>query len=197
MKMKRYLPPLAWMALMFVFSSDLGSMNRTRSLFDPLILFLAPGISPEGLHTFQFVLRKSAHLFGYAVLSILWCIALKTETQRKFSPIFLALCSAIFYAGLDELHQGFVKSRTGSVTDVGIDALGAVIGVLLLKGGTALSMSSDFKIKAKYFGWWFAWGGFSAVMLLIVSKGASLVIWQMLAFPLIIGVLAGIAASFS
>ncbi|MEC4678018.1 MAG: VanZ family protein [Nitrospirota bacterium] len=191
--MKRYFPPIAWMGVMFVFSSDLGSMNHTRSLFDPLIRFFVPGISAEGLHLFQLILRKSAHLFEYAVLSVLWCIALNTETQRRFSPVFLALCIAIFYAGLDELHQGFVKSRTGSVTDVGIDALGAVIGVLLLKGGRVLSMSSEIKIRAKYFGWWFAWGGFSAVMLLIVSKGASLAVWQMLGLPLGLGTLAGIA----
>jgi len=193
MKMKRYLPPLAWMALMFVFSSDLGSMKHTRSFFDPLLQFFVPGISPEGLHRFQVFIRKSAHLFEYAVLSALWYFALNTNQKRRFSPVFLALCIAIFYAGLDELHQGFVKSRTGSLSDVGIDSIGAVLGILLLKGGTVLSMSSNIKIKAKYFGWWFAWGGFSGVMLLIVSKGASLVVWQILAFPLIVGILAGIA----
>ncbi len=193
MTVTRYLPPIAWMGLIFVFSSDLGSMNHTRSLLDPLIRFFVPGISPEGLHLFQLIIRKSAHLFEYAVLSVLWCIALKTDQKSRFSPVFRALSIAIFYAGLDELHQGFVRSRTGSMTDVGIDAIGAVLGILLLKGGTTLSMSSEAKIKAKYFGWWFAWGGFSAVMVLIVSKGASLAVWQMMTVPLVVGVVAGIA----
>lgn len=179
---------------MFVFSSDLGSITHTRSFLDPLIQFLVPGISSEGLHTAQLVIRKSAHLFEYAVLSVLWCSALnRGDIKRKLSPVFIALFIAIFYAGLDELHQGFVKSRTGSVADVGIDALGAGFGVLLLTGGTALSMSSKAKIKAKYFGWWFSWGFFSVLMVLIVSKGASLAPWQMLVSPVVVGILAGIA----
>lgn len=177
---------------MFVFSSDLGSIKHTRSFLDPLIQFFVPGISLEGLHIFQFVIRRSAHLFEYAVLSALWCSALcRGDIKRKLPPVFIALFIAIFYAGLDELHQGFVKSRTGSVADVGIDLLGAVFGILLLEGGTALSMSSKAKIKAKYFGWWFSWGFFSVLMVLIVSKGASLVPWQMLVFPVLVGIIAG------
>jgi len=191
--MKRFFLPIAWMGVMFAFSSDLGSMDNTRSLLNPLIQFLVPGISPEGLHQFQFVIRKSAHVFEYLVLAALWCFALDTgEKKGRTSPVFFALLIAILYACLDELYQGFVASRTGRFADVGIDSLGAVLGVFFFKGGTALTMSSDAKIKAKYFAWWFAWGGFSAIMVLIVTKGGSLALWQMLLLPVGLGIAAGI-----
>ena len=195
--MKRFWPPIAWMGVMFVFSSHLGSMDNTRSLLNPLIQLLVPGISPEGLEVFQLVIRKSAHLFEYAVLSALWYLALNTgEKKNTAFPVRTALLIAIFYACLDELHQGFVASRTGSVTDVGIDAIGAVLGILSLKGGMRLTMSSNVKIKAKYFGWWFAWGGFSAIMVLIVMKGGALSPWQILLLPVIAGFAAGLGGVY-
>ncbi len=192
--LKRFWPPVAWMGLMFVFSTDFGSMHNTRSFFDPLIQFLVPGISKEGLQTIQLVIRKSAHVFEYAMLSALWCFALEAgeERGRRASPVFLALLISVVYAGLDELHQAFVDSRTGSVLDVGIDSIGAALGLLFFKGVKACQRSSEAKIKLKYFGWWFAWGGFSTIMVLIVSKGGTLVFWQMLLFPLIVGFAAGI-----
>lgn len=200
---------------MFVFSSDLGSMDNTRSFFDPLMQFLVPGISEEELQIIQRVIRKSAHVFEYAVLSALWCFALDARGRvapgtldplspraevssrtrardRRVSPVFLALLISVVYAGLDELHQAFVSSRTGSVSDVGIDSIGAGLGLLFLKGVKACQMSSEAKIKIKYFGWWFAWGGFSTIMVLIVGLGGALVFWQMLLLPLIVGFVTGI-----
>lgn len=176
---------------MFVFSSDVGSMDNTRSFFDPLIQFLVPGVSPEALQSMQLVIRKSAHVFEYAVLSALWWFALEAG-EKRVSPVFLALLISVVYAGLDEWHQSFVRSRTGSVLDVGVDSIGAGLGLLFFKGGKICRMSPEFKIKIKYFGWWFAWGGFSTIMVLIVGKGAGLVVWQMLLLPLIVGSAAGI-----
>jgi VanZ family protein len=38
---------------------------------------------------------------------------------------------AVLYAVTDEVHQTFVEGRAGAPLDVGIDALGALAGVLL------------------------------------------------------------------
>jgi VanZ family protein len=46
----------------------------------------------------------------------------------------LALIVAVAYAVTDELHQALLPSRTGSILDVAIDAAGACIGLLLLRG---------------------------------------------------------------
>ncbi len=43
----------------------------------------------------------------------------------------LAWLVAVTWAGLDEFHQTFVASRTGSPIDVMIDATGALAGLAL------------------------------------------------------------------
>ncbi len=47
-------------------------------------------------------------------------------------------------------------------------------------------------IKLRLFGWWFAWGAFSTIMLLIVFKGGNLEIWQMFAMVPLGGIAGGI-----
>lgn len=77
------------------------------------------------------VVRKTAHMTEYAVLAVLvyvWMGVFHLPWKRQlFIAIFLAAC----YAGTDELHQVFVPGRAGRVSDVVIDSLGAVVGVLL------------------------------------------------------------------
>lgn len=46
--------------------------------------------------------------------------------------------------------------------------------------------------KLRLFGWWFAWGAFSSIMLLIVFRGGNLEIWQMFAMIPLGGISGGI-----
>ncbi len=134
-KAKRYAPPVIWMLLIFVVSGDLGSMNNTSGFLVPLIRSFFSEISSETLSWILFAIRKSGHLFEYAVLAILWLNALGAGDEGIVRhPARIALLFTVVYAGLDEVHQGFVKSRTGSVVDVGIDTLGAFLGLGLWKG---------------------------------------------------------------
>ncbi len=48
-------------------------------------------------------------------------------------------------------------------------------------------------IAAKYFGWWFAWGIFSAIMAFIVIKGGNLAFQEQVAAIFGIGIVAGLA----
>jgi VanZ family protein len=98
-----WLPVVAWAAVIFAFSS-------------------IPSLS-SGLGTWDTVLRKGAHLTEYAVLGALLLRALGRD-----APAFLA---GIAYAGTDELHQHFVAGRHASPIDVGFDAIGVALGVLV------------------------------------------------------------------
>ncbi|MFQ5588028.1 MAG: VanZ family protein [Nitrospiria bacterium] len=190
--MKPYAVPLVWMILMFVFSTDIGSMQNTQSFFMPVLRFIFPEFSQTQRTSALLVIRKSAHLIEYGVLAALWLFVFSRGHGRRIPrPVLFALLISVGYAGLDELHHAFLASRSGSLVDVGIDTLGAVLGIVAVKGGALLSMSSAAKKKAKYFGWWFAWGGFSAIMVLIVIKGGSLVFWQMMLITIGVGVVAG------
>ena len=98
-----WLPVIVWAAVIFAFSS-------------------VPSLSTQ-LGTWDTILRKLAHLAEYAILGALLCRALRRPG--------LAILAAILYAVSDEIHQTFVEGRVGAPLDVGIDALGAAVGVLL------------------------------------------------------------------
>lgn len=75
-------------------------------------------------------IRKMAHMAEYAVLGalLMWTVVLWRESRKK--NLLLACLIATIYACTDEIHQLFVPGRYGSVIDVGIDSVGALIGVL-------------------------------------------------------------------
>jgi VanZ family protein len=76
----------------------------------------------SGLGTWDYVLRKFAHVTEYAILGAFLLRALAREV-----PAFLA---ALAYAASDEIHQRFVAGRHASPVDVAIDAIGITIGLL-------------------------------------------------------------------
>ena len=101
----RWLPVLVWAGVIFAFSS-IPSLN-------------------SGLGTWDYVLRKGAHMTEYAILAVL--------LVRATGSYAWAFALAVAYAASDEVHQIFVRGRHGSPIDVGIDAVGALIGITLLR----------------------------------------------------------------
>ena len=98
-----WLPVLLWAGLIFALSSipSLGT----------------------GLGTWDYILRKGAHMLEYALLAALLYRALGREL-----PAFFA---ALAYAATDEVHQHFVHGRHATPVDVGFDAVGIVAGLFL------------------------------------------------------------------
>lgn len=86
--------------------------------------------------TWGFVLRKSAHMAEFAVLSFLVWRALKQHGVRNLQAIVIATVLAFLFAVSDEYHQSFVVGRTASATDVGFDLTGiaAVVAVAMVAG---------------------------------------------------------------
>lgn len=193
-----YLPALLWMGGIFLFSTDLGSVNQTNSFLATLIRFFDPDISPRGLATCVKVLRKVAHVTEYTILAILWCRALrKIPRISPWIPALGAFFISCAYAGLDEFHQSLVPSRTASVGDVGFDAAGALLGTMLW-GCTVWGrgLGDRIPIQLKFFGWWGLWGIFSAILLLIVLQGGSLSFPSMILLIMGIGSLTGIVGYY-
>ena len=98
-----WLPVLAWAAVIFAFSA-------------------VPSLS-SGLGIWDTVLRKCAHVTEYAILGAL--------LYRAFEREVPALAAGVAYAASDELHQHFVRGRHASPVDVGIDAVGVALGMIL------------------------------------------------------------------
>jgi VanZ family protein len=81
-----------------------------------------PSLSTH-LGTWDLILRKCAHMTEYAILA--WLLLRACRGYR------LAFVLAVAYACTDEFHQTFVRGRHGTPVDVGIDAVGALIGLAL------------------------------------------------------------------
>lgn len=144
-----FLPAILWMVFIFGFSKDTGDASSSLSLtitskivdiieYNKDITEYEYNNLVEMLHT---PVRKAAHMTEYAILAILICIPLIINTNvqnikiRDYGQIFLiAFIICIIYAVTDEIHQLFVPGRTGKITDVLIDSVGALCGVLVFLG---------------------------------------------------------------
>jgi len=86
--------------------------------------------------TVDFITKKAGHVTEYGVLTfLLWRAIPSTGSGRRSRergwptlPSFGgAFVLSQLYAVSDEFHQTFIPGRTGRLTDVGFDALGALL----------------------------------------------------------------------
>ncbi len=78
----------------------------------------------------DYPVRKSAHASEYAVLGILWILALRAWGAAHGAVFRYAWLFSTIYAATDEFHQLFVPGRAGQPLDVLIDSGGALLGIL-------------------------------------------------------------------
>lgn len=118
------------MLLIFVASTDLMSAQHTARFIGPFLRWVIPDVSAETILAVQFAVRKAAHVAEYAILAALLLRAVRAGKRRlRVMHALSAFGIAAVYAALDEYHQSFVGSRTGSGVDVLIDASGAALGL--------------------------------------------------------------------
>lgn len=78
------------------------------------------------------IIRKVAHFSIYTLLGfLLMGLMTKTKIKEKWR-ILITVGLGIIYAILDEFHQSFSPGKTPKITDVYIDTLGIILGVLLI-----------------------------------------------------------------
>jgi len=130
--LRYWLPVLLWMGMIFVASS--------RSSL-PFVLN----------KTVDFATKKAGHVTEYGALAfLLW----RAISKERGWPVLPSLGGAFFlsllYAASDEFHQTLVPGRDGTLTDVGFDALGALLALGLVwwfsreKGGDQCRESESF-----------------------------------------------------
>lgn len=74
--------------------------------------------------TWDFVLRKIAHMIEYAILTGLLARSFIMSAVTPNSSMIFAILAAALYAVTDEYHQTFVPGRNGSFVDWLIDVVG-------------------------------------------------------------------------
>ncbi|HEY3066884.1 MAG TPA: VanZ family protein [Methylomirabilota bacterium] len=168
-----WMPPVVWMIAMTVFSSPMGSAENTAGVIVPALRWLMPSATGPELESIHFLSRKVAHVLEYAVLAVLWMRALTTDLPRPRARAALAFVICVAWAALDETHQAFVPSRTGSPRDVAIDAVGAMAGLIAAGAGWRATLNGATGVLL-----WIAAVGGAALLVLDTAAGVgSGVLW--------------------
>jgi len=134
---KFWLPPLLWMSLIFIGSADSGSVGRSSRIVEPLMHWLFPHMSQEGMWTCVLIARKCAHLTEYGLCAILLWRAKRQFTSKDTRPwdwgeARWAIVMIFLYACTDEIHQCFVPGRGAAFHDVVLDTIGGALGIFVL-----------------------------------------------------------------
>lgn len=115
---RHWLPLLAWMGVIFALSHI--PVDTVESVLDGP-LHIAPEIAKSDL---------VVHPLEFGVLAILaYRLLASYPAIRRRYALLGALLFATAYGALDEFHQSFVPGRSATLGDLGLDILGALIGL--------------------------------------------------------------------
>lgn len=105
-----WVPPLLWGGVIFWFSAQSGLPSPDDYLLD-------------------FIFKKTAHMFVFAVLYLLvWqSVARSLKPKGTFAGFIIPLIICLCYAALDEFHQSVTPGRSATLRDVGYDTLGMLV----------------------------------------------------------------------
>ena len=135
--LKAWIAAILWLIVIAIESTNLASSNNTSRLLYPLLHFLF-GIDLKHFEHLHFYIRKGGHVFGYGMLSILlfraWRETLPIVTGAKWTLRWasLAVLGTAIVASLDEWHQSFIPSRTGTPRDVLLDTCAGIAAQILV-----------------------------------------------------------------
>ncbi len=127
---KYWLPVILCAFAIFWMSTETFSSEHTFSVVRAIINFLVPRLSGEKVDLIHAIIRKLAHVVEYLILGFLLFRAFRGRSNVwwNWRWFFLASIIVLLLAASDEFHQYFVSTRTASIVDVGIDAVGGILG---------------------------------------------------------------------
>lgn len=77
------------------------------------------------------VVRKLAHFSIYTLVGFLLMALMNTYDMKESKRAVFSLIIGIIYASSDEIHQIFTPGRSAMITDVFIDTMGVLLGIML------------------------------------------------------------------
>jgi VanZ family protein len=128
-------PAVVWIGLITFESTDFFSSEHTGSLLYTLLTRLFGQINFYDFLIFHHYLRKTGHVVGYGMLSLLllrgWRATLGRVHTLLLRTALLSWLGTAFVAAMDEWHQSYIPSRTGTVWDVALDSVAGVAFLLV------------------------------------------------------------------
>ncbi len=140
---KAWIPAIIWLCIITIESTDYLSSGHTSRILYPVLHYLL-GLDLVRFEVWHHYIRKTGHFVGYFTLSCLlfraWKASLPVGAAKRWVLRWanVSFLMTVLVASLDEWHQTFIPSRTGTVRDVILDsgaALTAQIVIFLLLRG--------------------------------------------------------------
>lgn len=139
-----WIPPILIALFIFGFSSQGGEESAGLSQKAAVIIInVADDINiinvtdenrNQMIESIQYPIRKCAHMSEYMIFAVSVLLALYIWKARGRMLYLTTFSSAFIFACTDEFHQLFVPGRSGRMTNVLIDSVGALIGLLIIYG---------------------------------------------------------------
>lgn len=135
--LKAWIGAILWLIVIAIESTALASSSNTSRILYPILHYLF-GMDYGHFEFWHFYIRKSGHVVGYAILSILAFRAWRETFPAQGNPRWtlrwasIAVLMTAFVASLDEWHQSFIPSRTGRWQDVVLDTCAGVGAQIIL-----------------------------------------------------------------
>ena len=133
--LRAWWPVAVWIGLISIESTDMFSSQNTGSMLYAILTRLFGEINLYDFLVFHFYLRKTGHVVGYGMLALLWLRGWRATLG--YARVWLtreALFSwigTVFVASMDEWHQSFIPSRSGTVRDVVLDSIAGLVFLLI------------------------------------------------------------------
>lgn len=108
-----WLPVVVWGGVIFLFSAN-------------------PTTRASEIYWQDFIVKKTAHVVVYAILSTLFYRALKTGGIKAKKAGYYSIFFSLFYGLTDEFHQSFTPGRDPKIRDVIFDTIGGALGIYLI-----------------------------------------------------------------
>jgi VanZ family protein len=128
--LRAWLPAAVWICLIAFESTDFFSSEHTGTMLYTLLTRLFGRIDFYHFLVFHHYLRKTGHVVGYGMLSLLllrgWRATLGRVHGLLLRAALLSWLGTAFVAALDEWHQSYIPSRTGTIWDVALDTVAGV-----------------------------------------------------------------------
>ena len=124
-------PAAVWIGLIAFESTDFFSSRNTSSALYTILTRLFGQVDLYKFLVFHHFLRKAGHVVGYGMLSLLllrgWRATLgRVPALLLLRAALLSCLGTVFVAAMDEWHQSYIPSRTGTVRDVALDTVAGV-----------------------------------------------------------------------
>lgn len=138
-----FIPALVMMYIIYSFSAQDGSQSGSLS-YEASVYIVEIGneVLDKNMEQWEieqkateieYYVRKGAHMTEYFLLAICIAFPLYVYGMRGFLLLFFAWLICVGFACGDEYHQSFVAGRGPSLKDVGIDSIGAFLGILVVQ----------------------------------------------------------------